>query len=701
VISFAIWYSVQAWTPVAPRSDPLVRMPGTQPGGLVLDGPGFCDCHLNYDTAVPKYDKATEPVWNWKGAMMSQASRDFLFWSAMTVAAQDSIWAFGRPAATDLCLRCHAPKGWIEGRTNQLNGSSLTANDFDGVSCEFCHVLYDPFFEDTYAGTREGNDWAGYFDESNLSSLPSAAAAAVTYNLDASLATGISYFNGQPFFVNNRPASPGYTQSSSGQYFLAGDVNHRAGFSDTSPSKTNYNYSRFHKSKYFCGTCHDVSNPILANLNANPAQPLPSETNSAFSYYHLQRTSSEFLLSTWGQTGGAPGIGPYDPSVFSTNLANNYIAKCQDCHMSEKTGYAARGGTDALLRPTASLEHPNSGVSTHDQTGANPWVSTILGSVVTTSPYYDATNRTLLNQGPTVLTLDLAQGYPIGPLALQEGVNRVKANLARAAAIQNVAYEPVTGSLSFRIQNYTAHKLITGYPEGRRMFVNIRAYQNGTLVYEVNPYDTAAGTLKGLGYSYQADTNAPLPVALSGSESYLDALVYEMIPTSSLTGEQKSFHFALATGRYKDNRIPPKGFDIANAAARLSEPVWQGVSAPDYFSAVEYGGGYDDVALTILSGADQVEIKLYIQTTSREYIEFLRNEIRGVGPLTLTSPAPSGEPQAYIIQSDAFFSRLKAWGNTLWELWKRNKNVSGGAPYQIATGSWIYPDATFLPFVRK
>ena len=41
---------------------------------------------------------------------------------------------------------------------------------------------------------------------------------------------------------------------------------------------------------------------------------------------------------------------------------------------------------------------------------------------------------------------------------------------------------------------------------------------------------------------------------------------------------------------------------------------------------IEYAGGYDEIALTIPVGADVVEVNLYYQTTSREYIEFLRDK---------------------------------------------------------------------------
>ena len=158
-----------------------------------------------------------------------------------------------------------------------------------------------------------------------------------------------------------------------------------------------------------------------------------------------------------------------------------------------------------------------------------------------------------------------------------------------------------------------------------------------------------------------------------------------MKPTSSLTGEDKTFHFALATGRYKDNRIPPKGFRIAEAAARLSVPVKGGIEDENLYTAAEYAGGYDDVSVTIPPGATFVEVGLYYQTTSREYIEFLRDEINGTGNLTLTGQGAGGD-QPYLIQTDqsGFFDQLKAWGDTIWQLWTHNMNVTTAAPFQMA-----------------
>jgi hypothetical protein len=660
-----------AWDPVAVVDDPLVRMPGTQPGQVSLESPTRClNCHEGYDSAV-------EPGHNWKGSMMAQSARDFLFWSCLTVAAQDSIWAVGNPNATDICERCHFPKGWLEGRSDPTNASLMTGADYDGVQCDFCHRMYDPFFETTFAGTREGNDWLAYWDETNASDTPSQPAADATYTEDSTLAQDILMFNGSRFFTSNRPPI-GYTENGSGQYFVSPNAAKRASFADASARHPMF-YSRYHKSKYMCDTCHDVSNPVLANLGQDGAQPLTTETDSAYSFYHVERTFSEFMLSDYGQQGGA-ATNPEFQAQGAPQIT--HAAKCQDCHMRDVSGQGANK-RDAVVRPDQSVEHPDSGQPLHDLTGGNAWVSYVLASAVPGSPNYDAENDSWLNQGPAVLTLDLTQGEGIDPTALLAGVDRAKQQLLLAATIENVNYEPATGALSFRVKNNTGHKLISGFPEGRRMFVNIKAYSGGTLLYEVNPYDPTAGTLKGLDYPYLGQ-GLPDPVDLVANEAHVDELVFEMKPSSTdLTGEAKTFHFALATGRYKDNRIPPKGFDIDNAGARLSVPVWHGVEDANYFTSVEYAGGYDDVSLTIASGADYVEVNLYYQTTSREYIEFLRDEINGSGNLTLTGTGAGGDP-AYIIQTNPFFGQLNAWGDTLWGLWTHNMNVDGAAPFLMA-----------------
>jgi len=664
-------------------------MPGTQPSqGVNLEAPNRClNCHAGYDQAV-------EPGFNWKGSMMAQAARDPIFWACFTVALQDSIWAIGTANAGDLCERCHFPEGWLGGRSDPPNASLMIGSDFDGLHCDFCHTMYDPFFETTYNGIREGNDWINYWDEAGNtgpgSGTLSQTEATNTYIEDRQLASNIKLFSGGDFYTKfDVPQYPTYNENASGQFFVSTNSDKRASFADAA-AKHKMLYSRYHKSKYFCATCHDVSNPVLANLglsglvDQSGGVDLITEQYSAARYFHVERTFSEFMLSSYSQPGGAAT----NPEFQQLSGGIDWAAKCQDCHMSDVTGVGCNK-KGAPLRPDGSSEHPNSGLPSHDMTGGNAWISYILATLDPAGPVYDQNNVNILDKGPATLTLDLNVGETpkVNGAALKDGSDRAKEQLRLAATIKNLTYDPNTGSLSFRIQNNTAHKLISGFPEGRRMFVNIKAYRNGSLIREVNPYDYTVGTLKGL-------PNSPNSPNLTSIESYIDELVYEVHPKSGLTGEDETFHFVLATERYKDNRIPPKGFDITNSAERLCEPVWHGQIDPNYFTTDEYTNGYDQVDINIPPDAEYIAVTLYYQGTSRGYIEFLRDEINGTAS-TLSSPTPSGEPNAYIVQSDPFFSQLKEWGNTIWDLWYHNHGLDGSGasvegivPFTMTQASW-------------
>ena len=51
-------------------------------------------------------------------------------------------------------------------------------------------------------------------------------------------------------------------------------------------------------------------------------------------------------------------------------------------------------------------------------------------------------------------------------------------------------------AVTVTVVNQTGHKLPTGYPEGRRMWINLRAYDaSGNLVYESGAYNFQTGVL--------------------------------------------------------------------------------------------------------------------------------------------------------------------------------------------------------------
>lgn len=69
---------------------------------------------------------------------MSQAACDPLFYACLAIAEQDA------PGSSDLCIRCHTPQGWLEGRSVPTDGSALNVSDREGVTCDFCHKMVKP-----------------------------------------------------------------------------------------------------------------------------------------------------------------------------------------------------------------------------------------------------------------------------------------------------------------------------------------------------------------------------------------------------------------------------------------------------------------------------------------------------------------------------------------------------------------------------
>jgi hypothetical protein len=638
-----------AWQPLAVRDDRKLFMPGSQPGSVVLPDTASCtNCHAGFNNV-------SEPYHAWRGSMMSQATRDPLWLASLAVAAQDSIWALGNPNATDLCLRCHTPTGWLGGRSDPTNGTalSLTRGDFEGVSCATCHHMLDPF--------PALNLEPELYPETDPAKF---TAAATTRSTDISILTDLKLFDNSPFFDSTTalPRHHGpvtttdlrrYIEAGSGQMFVDPAVKKRRGPRiDVDTKSHQFLYSRFHQSRKICQTCHDVSNPVLANVLITPDT---SEKSSAPSYFHVERTSSEFELSAYATPGGAPAGPPFAAAGIAT------VANCQDCHMPRVPGGFAKQGIQT-----------RTDVASHALTGANAWMSRILASADATGPVADPYNRAILGgtkyPGAAIELTGLQGAAP----ALLDGEQRALVMLRRAATVEVLDDSP--GSALLRVVNHSGHKLISGFPEGRRMWLNVRFLDAlGQTIGEINPY-----------LPLQTTTNA------QGNKQYIsggdlsvthDELVYEAKMSSSLTGEEKTFHFVLSTDRYKDNRIPPRGFRIAEAPSRIVQPRWQGADAPGYFTAEEYAGGHDQITIQKPAAAEGWVATLYYQTTSKPYVEFLRDQIKGTAT-SLTAPSPSGETVVYRVQTDPFFTSLKGWGDAIWDLWLHN---GGSAPVAMTS----------------
>ncbi len=264
-------------------------LPGSQPNpnGYAFQSSELCSyCHgnseyaYNPDTGVgpdPHFNARQDIYFNWAGNMMAQSARDPVFRAALTIAEQDA------PGVGQFCWRCHSPSAWLEGRSVPYTGENFEFEDLNGIQCDHCHRMVDPLSE-------EGQ---------SLSDHP---------------VPGIG--NGM-FVISPDSAKRGPRQDSF--------ANHE------------WQYSEFHKSSSFCGVCHDVSNPILAQ---DPRVQAPHE------YFPIDRIYSEWKLSDYATRG----------------------ITCQSCHMPRIEGRATQFDFTPVYPDLAQ----------HSFAGGNYWVPQIL-----------------------------------------------------------------------------------------------------------------------------------------------------------------------------------------------------------------------------------------------------------------------------------------------------------------------------------
>lgn len=361
---------------------------------------------------------------------------------------------------------------------------------------------------------------------------------------------------------------PGHTPTNyaNGQYVIDPEARRRGPFSDTVAPHAVLT-SPFHRSSSFCGTCHDVSNPAFSHVLGADYEPNTFDTAApaydAASLMPLERTFSEWSNSDY------PG-GVYAPD-FAGNKADGIVASCQDCHMHDVSG-AGCNDPAATTRPDLPL---------HDMTGGSAWMPNVIASL-----YPSETDAT----------------------ALAAGSARATAMLQKAAVV-GVAVESEADSFKavVTVTNRTGHKLPTGYPEGRRMWLHVVARDAGdNVVYEAGAYDPDTGDL-------EEDHTTVYQIELGISPPLADAI-------GALAG--KSFHFVLNDSVYKDNRIPPLGFTNAAFTSFGGAPVDPTRPSPRYAD----GQNWDETVYHLPSTARSVVARLYYQSTSKEYVEFLQTQ---------------------------------------------------------------------------
>lgn len=489
----------------------------------------------------------TEPIYGrWRGSMMSHAGRDPLMWAALAVANDDA------PNAGDYCLRCHTPKGWFEGRSHPADGSSLQPEDIQaGVACEVCHRMVDP--------VGGANDQAAGIDPGIRSVIDPALPS--NYVGSGMLILDPQERRRGPFSIptNPEPPHPTYQTDFVGQFSNA------------------VTRSRL------CGSCHNVDNPTLSWNNDPPgnapAQFWPNGNNQAApSFANEQLFPIERTFEEWKNSAYAQGSGVYAPQ-FAGAKGDGMVSACQDCHMRRGTGHAAEfGGGDSVFRDCQTTGC----LPEHEFFGGNTWVPKLL---------QDSDWR--------LKSEDTAE--------LNNTITNARLFLQKAATISATLAVTTTGKIAtVRVFNETGHKLPTGYPEGRRMWLNLKAYNsNDQLIYQSGVYDPATGSLT-------EDAEIKIYEAKLGITPELAA---ELGRPDVSSGE--SFHFVLNNVILKDNRIPPRGYTVAGFNKRGLQPIGATYTNGQY---------WDDTSYLLPAETDWVVATLYYQTSSKDYIDFLRSK---------------------------------------------------------------------------
>ncbi len=441
------------------------------------------------------------------------------------------------PGSGDYCLRCHTPKGWLAGRSHPADGSALQSSDLSDGIA--CEICHRMVAP---------------------SPSPTDEAVAIDSAIRSALTTTVPVDN------------PG-----SGMLIIDPADNRRGPFSLTPPHsafRTDFlsqNLNAMTESR-LCGSCHNVDNPALSwDSGRNQFWPNPTGQPPASvadgNLFPIETTFDEWANSEFSATG------VYAPQ-FAGSKSDGIVRSCQDCHMRRATGPAA----EAIYSPVNRDCAGNGCLPEHDLVGGNTWVPQLLQD----------TNWRLHSAADTVY--------------LNGTVLRAREMLQKAALITATLTTSGTEKVAtVRVINQTGHKLPTGYPEGRRMWLNIKAYDaDDNLVYESGAYDTTTGELT-------PDSDIKIYEAKQGLTPELAAVLG--IPAG------ESFHFVLNNTVIKDNRIPPRGYTQTN----FDKPGLRPVGA-----AYADGQYWDDTEYRLPGNTDRVTVRLYYQTASKEYVDFLR-----------------------------------------------------------------------------
>ncbi|HWB74508.1 MAG TPA: MYXO-CTERM sorting domain-containing protein [Nannocystaceae bacterium] len=230
------------------------------------------NCHNAPNAEIHAADPIYAPVHTWQSSMMGNSARDPVFWAAVAIASQDATDMGGGidNGETALCVRCHAPRAFLEGRGYATAVTDLQANDRAGVECELCHRMQ----VDQGSGQAIGN---------------------AQYTID-DIVVGSNVPRRGPWAWDN---------------------------GDTSQPPHSWLNDPMMGSSALCGTCHDVT---------TPRSRLDDAGNPIGLLFNEQRTYSEWARSVYATAGNMaascqdchmPAVDDMAACVANTNMVSH------------------------------------------------------------------------------------------------------------------------------------------------------------------------------------------------------------------------------------------------------------------------------------------------------------------------------------------------------------------------------------------
>ncbi len=463
---------------------------------------------------------------NWAGSNMASATRDPVFRANQVIVNNTIKNQTGADGAGNLCFRCHSPNGWLSGRMDPTLGSAADGTDIihsivlstddEGVSCEQCHratgavtmqrtdlnpadpawnMMAGPVGEWPHAGSpyhagpgadnpygdatlqyHDGMSYGGRYGgntEISFSDVP------FTFPGSTPNYTGQTYGT-IPWWYTGiiTPPPTGMPATNDSGEVLAWNLDGSLSFQleagvipdplwgAISPEHST-RANDFIMSPEFCGSCHDVTVPV-----ANSGMP-------------EQRTYTEWKYSAYGN--GTSGLTD---------------ARCQGCHMpTKKHEYSDDAPVSVNPDPVLSGWYPyakdrniGGGTAFHKFAGANsvlPKMMKVLYPEIDLEVIGAPTGH-----DPMIFPGMLSDRGPM----FDRAIRNTEISLRDAASVE-ITQAPTEISagvyeVKVKVTNKAGHKIPSGYPDGRRMWISLVVDDGtGTPVYQSGYYDEAEAKL--------------------------------------------------------------------------------------------------------------------------------------------------------------------------------------------------------------